>query len=138
MPSPTGLALVDRGGQVLIGRFELVEPRLAVAALAPGNVCGEIFDVNLESSSVSPETIQSHAALLDHEDRMVAVADQGDLGAVLVRLIRVFRQNYEPPRGFARLYASRALPPACMDGCTEAAVASQVALASPYQFARRS
>src|SRR3954454_9423666 len=49
MPSSTGLALVDRGGQVLIGRFELVEPRLAVAALAPGNVCGEIFDVNLES-----------------------------------------------------------------------------------------
>src|SRR4051794_17620111 len=47
--------LTDVGRQVLIGRFELVEPRLGVVALAPGDVCGEILDVDLESRSVGPD-----------------------------------------------------------------------------------
>src|SRR6266508_2417593 len=49
--------LADVGRQVLIGRFELVEPRLGVVALAPGDVCGEILDVDLESRSVGPEEV---------------------------------------------------------------------------------
>jgi hypothetical protein len=39
--------LADVGRQVLIGREELVPQRVDVAALTPGEVDGEIFDVDL-------------------------------------------------------------------------------------------
>jgi hypothetical protein len=37
----------DAGRQVIVGRLELVLPRAGVAALAPGEVGGEIFDMDL-------------------------------------------------------------------------------------------
>src|SRR3954452_8640498 len=45
----------DVGRELLVNRFEFGEPRLAVAAILSGDVCGEILDMDLESRSVGPE-----------------------------------------------------------------------------------
>jgi hypothetical protein len=39
--------LADVGRQVLIGRDQLIPPRLGVAALAPGEVGGQVLGVDL-------------------------------------------------------------------------------------------
>jgi hypothetical protein len=40
--------LADLGRQVLVGRDELVPPRLGVASLTPGEVSGEILGVDCQ------------------------------------------------------------------------------------------
>ena len=66
--------LADLGRQVLIGRLELVPPRVAVAALTPGEVGGEILDMDLHPRPVGGEQAQGHAPFLGDQDRLVAVA----------------------------------------------------------------
>jgi len=44
---PAAAVLADGGRQFLIGRLELVPPRVGIAALTPGEVGGEIFDMDL-------------------------------------------------------------------------------------------
>src|SRR6266496_4098242 len=54
-----GTVLADAGGQVFIGRLELVPPRVGVAALTPGEVGGEIFDMDLDPRPVGGEQVQA-------------------------------------------------------------------------------
>jgi hypothetical protein len=58
----------------LIGREELVPPRVGVAALTPGEVGGEIFDMDLDPRPVGGEQIQGHAPFLPDQDGLVAVS----------------------------------------------------------------
>jgi AcrR family transcriptional regulator len=57
--------LADVGRQVLIGRDQIVPPRLGVAALTPGEVGGEIFGVDLPPGPVEGDRVQGHAPDLD-------------------------------------------------------------------------
>src|SRR4029078_6005973 len=120
--------LADAGSQLLVRGFELVESRLGVAGLAAGDVCGEIFDMDLESCSVGPQEIQGQVALHDDECRPVAVAPEYDLHRLLVWLVRVLGQDTEPSRGIAFLDAPDAFPPARIDASAELATGSQLAL----------
>jgi hypothetical protein len=56
--------LADAGRQVVIGGLELVPPGVGVAALTPGDVRGEIFDMDLNACPVGGEKLQGHAPLL--------------------------------------------------------------------------
>ncbi len=53
--------LADVGRQVPVGRHELGPPRLAVAEFPPGEVGGEVFDVDLVPGSVLGEQVHGHA-----------------------------------------------------------------------------
>ena len=65
--------LADGGRQVFIGRLELVPPRVGVAALTPGEVGGEIFDMDLDPRPVGGELVQGHAPFLPDQDGLVTV-----------------------------------------------------------------
>src|SRR5216683_217551 len=88
-----GQCLADVGRLVLIGRDELVPPRLAVAALTPGEVSGEIFGVDLPAGPVEGDLVQGHALDLDDEDGLVAVSGKRGLDGLVERLRAVL-----PPR----------------------------------------
>ena len=76
--------LADVRRQVLIGRDELVPPRLGVAALTPGEVGGEIFGVDLPPGPVEGDLVQRHAPDLDDQDGLAAVRGQRGLDDILV------------------------------------------------------
>jgi hypothetical protein len=59
-PGCSSQCLADVGGQVPVGRQELVPPRLAVAEFPPGEVGGEVFDVDLVPGSVLGEQVHRH------------------------------------------------------------------------------
>src|ERR1700729_121925 len=63
-------------------------PRLAVAALTPGDVGGEIFDMDLDPRPVGGEMVQRHAPFRENQDGLVAVGGQGGLDDMLVRRVR--------------------------------------------------
>src|SRR5258705_13190691 len=62
--------------QLLIGRDELVPPRLDVAALTPGDVGGEAFGVDLPPGPVEGDLVQGQTGDLDDQDGLVAVGGQ--------------------------------------------------------------
>ena len=61
--------LAELGRQGLIGRLEFLPPRFGVAALPPGDMGGEVFDVDLYPGSVGSEQVHGHAPFF--EDKMV-------------------------------------------------------------------
>ena len=132
--------LADVGRQVLIGGQELAPPRLVVTALAPGEVGGEILNVNLHPGPVGGEQAQRHASFLDDQDGLAAIGGQLGLDDRLVRLTRlrvgVAHREQQPTRGLARVHAPCAFPRAG-DARVELAAEAQVPSTSPYQRARR-
>src|SRR6266853_2212093 len=134
-----GQCLADVGRQVLIGRDELVPPRLAVATLTPGEVSGEIFGVDLPPGSIEGDLVQGHALDLDDQDGLVAVSGQRGLDSLVERrrtatpppgLVRFPDRHQQPPWGLARLHTPGALP---LDVQAELSVGTEVAfyLAEP-------
>src|SRR5713101_3373315 len=101
-----GRWLMYVGRQVLIGRDELVPPRLGVAALTPGEVGGEIFGVDLPPGPVEADLVQGHAQDLDDQDGLVAVSGQCGLNGLVERL----RAATLPP-GLVRLPGRHPQPP---------------------------
>src|SRR5713226_5462846 len=85
MPCRAG-TLADVGCQVLIGREELLPPRLRVAALTPGEVGGEIFGVDLPPNSVKGDLVKGQALDLDDQDGLVVVGGQLGLDGLVERL----------------------------------------------------
>ena len=53
--SGSGQRLVDVGRQGFIGRLELVPPRIGVAVLTPGEVGGEILNMDLDPRPIGGE-----------------------------------------------------------------------------------
>src|SRR5215831_6513237 len=123
-----GAFLADVGCQVLIGRQELVPPRVGVAALTPREVGGEIFDMDLDPRSVGGELVQGHAPFFPDQDGLVAVGGQRGLDDLLVPLARSLGQDQQPSRGFASFYASGAFPAAGKEACAELAAQAEIAL----------
>ena len=121
-------ALADVGRQVLIGGEELAPPRVGVAALTPGKVGGEIFDVDLHPAAVGGELVQGHAPFLPDQDGLVAVGGQRDLDDLLVRLARLHGQQQQPPRRLARFHAPGAFPSAGKKARAELTAEAEVAL----------
>lgn len=70
MPCALTRLLADVGRQVLIRRDEFAPPSFGVAALAPGEVGGEILGVDLPAGSVEGDRVQWQAPDLD--DRWLA------------------------------------------------------------------
>src|SRR5216684_2326697 len=101
-----GQCLMDVGGQFLIGRDELIPPRLAVAALTPGEVGAEIFGVDLPPRPVERDLVQGHALDLDDQDGLVARRRTATLPPRLVRFPDRYQQ---PPWGLARFHAPGAV-----------------------------
>src|SRR5580692_814586 len=106
--------LAEAGGQVLIGRDELIPPGLGVAALTPGEAGGEILGVDLPSGPVEGDLVQRHAPDLDDQDDLAAVRGQRGLDGLVVRryplpaqvgLVRLPVRDQQPPRGVARFHA---------------------------------
>jgi hypothetical protein len=85
-PASRDCVLADFGRQVVIGRLELVPPHVGVAALTPGEVGGEVFDMDLHPRPVGGEQVQGHAPFLDDQDGLVAIGGQRDLDDILVLL----------------------------------------------------
>ena len=75
--------LIDIDCQGLVHGFELTPTSVSVAALAPGQVGGEVLDVDLVPGAISGEILQWHPPLLDDEDGLVTVGGQRDLGDLL-------------------------------------------------------
>jgi hypothetical protein len=86
-----GVLLADVGSQVSIGRKEFFPPHLCVNALTPGEVGGEIFDMDLHPGPVGGEQVQGHAPFFPDQNRLVAVGGQRYLDGVLVWPIRLAR-----------------------------------------------
>jgi hypothetical protein len=114
----------------LISREKALPPLLGtyLAALIPGDVGGEIFDVDLPPGSVGGELVEAHAAFLEDQDRVVTAGGQRGLDGVLVRLSHMLGHNQQPLRGLADLHAARALPSAGIEVCAELTADSQIAL----------
>ena len=93
----------------------------------PGEVSGEIFDVDLPSGPVVGEQVQGHAPFLENQDGLVAVGGQRGLDDMLVRLARVLGRHQQPPRGLARFHPPGAFPFAGKAGA-ELTAQTQVAL----------
>src|SRR6266851_3241688 len=113
-----GQCLMDVGGQFLIGRDELVPPRLAVVALTPGEVGAEIFGVDLPPGPVEGDLVQGHALDLDDQDGLVAVGGQCGLDGLVERLraatlpprlVRLPGRYQQSPRGLTRFHAPDAV-----------------------------
>ena len=106
--------LPDLGRQVLIGGDELVPPRLHVAAFTPGEVIGEMFDMDLHPGPIGGEQVEGQAALLDDQDRLVAGGGQRHLDDGLVRLTRVrvgVAHHKQQPLAAARRRSRAPCPP---------------------------
>jgi dihydrofolate reductase len=130
-PSPRrrSCSSAEVGRQALIGRVELVPPRLGVVpALTPGEVVGEIFDMELHPGPVRGEQVQRHAPFLPDHDGLVAVGGQHGLDLLLVRLVRVLDAHQHPLRGLAHFYAPGAFPSACEKAYAVLTAGAQVAL----------
>ncbi|GAC1507049.1 MAG: hypothetical protein NVS2B16_01640 [Chloroflexota bacterium] len=83
------MLLVDVDSQVSIGKLELVTPRLCIAALTPGNVVGEIFDMDLPP--LGGELVHGHTPFLENQNRLVAVDGQYRLNAEIIRRPRAHK-----------------------------------------------
>ena len=97
----------------------------------PGDVGGEVFDVDLDPGPVGGQQLQRHAPFLPDQHGLVAVGDERGFDGVLgrpVRLVRVPGQHQQPLRGLARFHASRAFPSAREEACAELTAEAQVAL----------
>src|SRR6266511_4106503 len=122
-------SLAEVGRQVLVGRVELVPPRLGVVtAISPGEVVGEIFDVDLHPGPVSGEQVQGHPPCFPDHHGLVAVGGQHDLGFVLARLVRFLATHEQPLRGLARFDTPGAFPSAGEETCPVLTAEAQVAL----------
>src|SRR6185436_8489686 len=106
----------------------LFPPSLCVAALAPGDVVSEIFDMDLDPRSVGRDQFQRHAAFLPDHESLVAVAGQRDLELAASRLPGPFGHEQQPPRRLARLHPSRAFPSAGMEAGSVLPAEAEVAL----------
>ncbi len=62
--------------------------RVGVAALTPGEVGGEIFDVDLDPGPVGGEQVHGHAPFFQDQDGVVAAGGQHDLDDLLVRPVQ--------------------------------------------------
>src|SRR6185312_3645261 len=127
--TPAGSS-AELGRQALIGRVEIVPPGLGVvAALTPGEMVGEIFDMDLHSSPVSGEQVEGHAPFLPDHDRLVAVGGEQDLDVTLVvRFVRVLDAHEQPLWWLARFYPPGAFPSTGKEACAVLTAESQVAL----------
>jgi hypothetical protein len=95
--------LADASRQVLIGRQELAEPRAGVAALTPGEVGGEVFDMDLDPRPVGGELVQGHAPFLPGQDGLIAVGGERDLDDMLALLARLHGQQQQQPSADRKL-----------------------------------
>ena len=117
------------GRQALVGRVDSIPSCLGVvAALTPGEVISEIFNVELHPGPVRGEHVQRHPPLLPDHDGLVAVGRQHGLDLPLVRLIRRFGAHQQPLRRVARLDATGAYPPAGKQVCAVLTAEAKVAL----------
>ena len=107
--------------------MELVPPRRGVDALTPGEVGGEIFDMDLHPGPVGGEQVQGHAPFLPDQDGLAAVGGQRGLDDMLVRLAQCHGQQ-QPPRGLARVHAPGAFRSAGKKAHAELTAEAQVAL----------
>src|SRR5260221_1872231 len=129
--------LAEVGRQALIGRDELVPPRLAVAALTPGEVGGETFGVDLPSGPVEGDLVQGHAPDLDDQDGLAAVGGQRGLDGLVEwlraatlppGLVRLPGRHQQPPWGLARFDAPGAFQVSGFDVQAELSAGAEVAL----------
>src|SRR4029077_10704735 len=79
LSSGSSQRLADVGRQILVEWDEFVPARLGVAALTPGEIGGEILDVDLVPCSVEGDLVEGHALDLDGQESLVAVGGQRDL-----------------------------------------------------------
>src|SRR6478609_12055621 len=75
----SGRRLVEVGRKVLVVRDEFAPARLGVAALTPGEVGGEIFDVDLPSGPIEGNLVERHAPDLDDQNGLLAAGGQRGL-----------------------------------------------------------
>src|ERR1700756_3705186 len=87
--------LTGVGRQVLIGGKKLVHPRAGIAALTPGEVGGEVFDMDLGRRPVGGKLVQGQARLVEDQDGLVAVGGQRDLADIPAVLVRFLAYHYQ-------------------------------------------
>jgi hypothetical protein len=87
--------LAEVGCQLLVVGHKIIPAsRVAVRDLLPGQVAGEMFGMDLPSSSVERDLVNGHAPRLDHQVRRLAIALQHGLD----RFIKDQRTVAGPPR----------------------------------------
>ena len=111
----------------MISRQEFAPPRVGVAALTPGHVGGEIFDMDLDPGSVGGEMVHGHAPFFPDQHGVAAIGGQRDLDDMLARLARLLGQQQQPPRGLARFHPPGAFPSAGKKAGPELTAQAQVA-----------
>src|SRR6266700_3381924 len=65
---PGGQCLAELGRQGFIGGLELLPPRVGVASFPPGDVGGEVLDVDLSPGSIGSEQVHGHAPFFQDQD----------------------------------------------------------------------